>query len=321
MVKVTVCIPTYNRSHFLPEAIASVLEQEFTDFELIVCDDGSQDETPQLMANFTEPRLHYLRHECHLGKSNNMITGFRAARGAYFIKFDDDDRLTPDFLRKTVAILDHHPEIDFVSTDHWLINEYGQRELALTEQNSQRWGRTTLPPGPILDLLTRTFVQQSLQMGATLFRRTTLEAVDYLRPHLKNCEDNDLLVRLAIAGKRAYYLPEKLMEYRFHPEQQGLKRAIIYLQDKLEYLNRHTFTDSELEAIRQRRIHETQLLLGLRLIESGETQAGQILLQQGKTHSALKASIGQLIAILPAAMRPLVFAGLRQLKSTSLFFR
>ena len=316
MVKVSVCIPTYNRVHYLAEAIASVQQQTFTDWEVLVCDDGSKDATPDFMAGLKDNRIRYLRHEQNIGKSNNMISGYQAAQGAYFIKFDDDDRLTPDFLDKTAAILDQHPEIDLVSTDHWVINSESQRELVLTDQNSARWGRTTLPVGTIENLTTRTFDQQSLQIGATLFRKRVLDEVDYMRPNLQNCEDNDLLVRLALAGKQAYYLPERLMEYRFHPEQQGIGRAIPYLRDKIQYLKLYEFTDSQLENLRQRRLQEAQLMLGLRLVEAGNTTEGKALLQQGRAYSAPKAKIGQLIAAFPPAVRPWLFAVLRRLKPT-----
>ncbi|MGD1858906.1 MAG: glycosyltransferase family 2 protein [Leptolyngbyaceae cyanobacterium] len=316
MVKASVCIPTYNRVHYLAEAIASVQQQTFTDWEVIVCDDGSPDDTPNFMATLTDPRIRYIRHERNIGKSNNMISGYAAAQGEYFIKFDDDDRLTPDFLQKTAAVLEQYPEIDLVSTDHWVINPQSQRELKLTEANSQRWGRTTLPIGPVENLTARVFVQQSLQIGATLFRKRVLDEVSYMRPNLQNCEDNDLLMRLALTGKQAYYLPERLMEYRFHPEQQGIGRAIPYLQDKMHYLELYQFENAELESIRQERLRETQLLLGLRLVEVGETHKGKELLRMGKTYSAQKARIGQLIAALPPIMRPALFAALRRLKSS-----
>jgi glycosyltransferase involved in cell wall biosynthesis len=314
MVKVSVCIPTYNRVHYLAEAIASVQQQTFTDWEIVVCDDGSQDATPEFMAGLQDDRIRYLRHAQNIGKSNNMISGYQAAQGEYFIKFDDDDRLTPEFLAQTTAILEQHPEIDLVSTDHWVINSDSQREPDLTDQNSAKWGRTTLPAGPIANLTARTFDQQSLQIGATLFRKRVLDEISYMRPNLQNCEDNDLLVRLALAGKQAYYLPERLMEYRFHPEQQGIGRAIPYLRDKIQYLNLYEFADAELENVRQRRLQETQLLLGLRLIEAGDTAEGKALLQQGKAHSAQKAKIGQLIAAFPPAVRPMMFSVLRRLK-------
>ncbi|MHC5831383.1 MAG: glycosyltransferase family protein, partial [Nostoc sp.] len=102
--------------------------------------------------------------------------------------------------------------------------------------NSHRWGRKNLPAGIVDNLLEVVFIHQSFQIGATLFRRQTLQELGYMQPNLQNCEDNDLFVRLALAGKKGYYLPELLMEYRSHAEQQGINRAIPYLFDKLRYL-------------------------------------------------------------------------------------
>jgi GT2 family glycosyltransferase len=85
-------------------------------------------------------------------------------------------------------------------------------------------------------------VKQSFQIGATLFRRQTLQELGYMLPNMQNCEDNDLFVRLALAGKKGYYLPELLMEYRVHAEQQGINRAIRYLSDKLQYLESYNLS-------------------------------------------------------------------------------
>lgn len=70
-----------------------------------------------------------------------MRSGFDAATGEYFIKFDDYDSLTPDFLAKTIFILDRNPSIDFVGTDHWVIDINKQRDQKVTKLNSQKWGR------------------------------------------------------------------------------------------------------------------------------------------------------------------------------------
>ncbi|MCW6035584.1 glycosyltransferase family 2 protein [Spirulina subsalsa FACHB-351] len=301
MPKVTVCVPTYNRQHFLSIAIASVLAQTYTDWELVVCDDGSTDGTPQMMAEYQDPRIRYIRHETNIGKSNNMRSGYEAATGEYFIKFDDDDRLTPDFLRQTSAILDQHPKVDFVGTDHWLIDEQNQRNPEATKANSQRWGRHQLPSGIVDNLLEVVFVQQSFQVGATLFRYSALKTVDFMRPNLQNCEDNDLFVRLALAGKVAYYLPELLMEYRFHGEQQGLQRDIRYLADKVAYLEYFQFDGESLEKNRRSRLAESQLMLGLRLIEAGHNSQGRNLIQQSSqyTRGSRKATLAILLSYLP----------------------
>jgi glycosyltransferase involved in cell wall biosynthesis len=314
MPKISICIPTFNREHFLPLAIESVRSQTYSDWELIVCDDGSTDSTAQLMAQFqaADARIRYVRHDRNVGKSNNMRSGFEAATGDYFIKFDDDDRLTSDFLTQTSTILDRQSTVDFVGTDHWVIDPENKRRLDWTDANSQKWGRSTLNAGVIENLLEVLFVQQSLQIGATLFRRSALVELGYMRANIQNCEDNDLLVRLAIAGKQAYYLPERLMEYRFHPEQKGQGRAIQYLQDKLNYLQNFQFEMPLVEQVRLSRIAETQLLLGLRLIEAGETNQGRSLLWKGRRSSSAKMMVGMFLSIFPTTARPGLFNRFRQ---------
>lgn len=319
MVKVSVCIPTYNRAHFLPEAIASVQAQTESDWELIVCDDGSRDGTPDLMANYDDPRIRYLRHETNIGKSNNMRSGYEAAMGQYFVKFDDDDRLMPDFLAKTTQVLDQNGTVDLVGTDHWVMDEKGEIRPDWSEANSAKWGRTNLSDGILSDLLYQVFVVQSLQIGATLWRLDALKDLDYMRQDWQNCEDNDLLVRFALSQRQGAYLSERLMVYRFHPEQQGIDRAIPYLTDKLQYLQAYRFESQHLETIRQSRLMEAQLLLGLRLIEQGETEEetarGRQLLQLGRTHSSKKAIAGLMLSHVPKPFRKTAFKLVRSMGS------
>lgn len=312
MPKVSVCIPTYNRVELLPQAIESVLRQTYSDFELLVCDDGSTDDTLELMAKLSDPRVRYIRHDRNIGKSNNMRSGFEAAIGDYFIKFDDDDRLTSDFLKRTVAILDKNSAVDFVGTDHWIIDIHNRRDRDRTQRNSRQWGRSELGAGIVDNLLEVVFVKQSFQIGATLFRRSALEAVGFMLPGLQNCEDNDLFVRLALAGKQGYYLPELLMEYRVHAEQEGLNRALPYLRDKLRYLERYHFDAPPLEAVRKARAIETQLLLGLREIEAGKTREGRQRVWQAKAHSPAKAWLGLGLSFLPLNWRQMAFDRLRK---------
>lgn len=314
MTTVTICIPTFNRSELLKSAIDSVFQQSYQDWELIVCDDGSTDETANLMSHYQDHRVHYIRHSHNIGKSNNMRSGFQAGVGEYFIKFDDDDRLTPEFIAQTTAILDADQSIDFVGTDHWIIDSDNVRDHQESDRNSQRWGRTNLPEGVVGDLLEVVFVKQSFQIGATLFRRKTLQDVGFMQPNMQNCEDNDLFIRLALAGKKGYYLPERLMEYRFHAEQKGINRAIAYLTDKLNYLASYQFESENLETIRKARMAETQLLLGLRLIETGQNQKGRQLVLAGRSASRSKAGIGLMLSLLPVGLRRQVFNLLRQLK-------
>lgn len=314
MSKISICIPTFNRVNLLKFAIESVLQQTCQGWELIICDDGSHDNTPELMSRYQDGRIKYIRHSDNVGKSNNMRSGFEAATGEFFIKFDDDDRLTPELLAHTVKILEKDSTIDFVGTDHWIIDSHNVRDCTKTQENSRNWGRANLAPGVVENLLEVVFVHQSFQIGATLFRSQTLQEIGFMQPNWQNCEDNDLFVRLALAGKKGYYLPELLMEYRVHPEQQGINRAIPYLSGKLQYLKSYKFESTKLEQIRKIRLQETQLLLGLRLIEIGETQKGRELVFAGKSFSQSKAWISLGLSLLPSTIRSHTFDILRKVK-------
>jgi glycosyltransferase involved in cell wall biosynthesis len=89
--KVSVIIPTYNRAEYLGRSIQSVLNQTYQDFELIIVDDGSTDNTRDIVAQFHDKRLNYIRHETNLGVAAARNSGVRAARGIYLAFQDSDD--------------------------------------------------------------------------------------------------------------------------------------------------------------------------------------------------------------------------------------
>jgi glycosyltransferase involved in cell wall biosynthesis len=106
MPKVSVVILTYNRAAFLLTAIQSVLNQTFHNFEIIVVDDGSQDQTTEMVRSLTDQRIRYLRHEANKGQAASRNTGIRQALGEYVAFLDDDDEWLPQKLEKQVALLD-----------------------------------------------------------------------------------------------------------------------------------------------------------------------------------------------------------------------
>ncbi|NEP19329.1 MAG: glycosyltransferase family 2 protein [Leptolyngbya sp. SIO4C1] len=315
MPKVSLCIPTYNRAHILPYAVESVLAQTYGDFELLICDDASPDNTPEVVQQWADPRIRYIRHPQNIKRSRNMRSGFEAATGEYFIKFDDDDALTPTFLEKTVAVLDANPSVDFVCTDHWVINARNERDEEATRLNSAKWGKDRLGEGIIDDLLSETFVHQSLQVGSTLFRKACLDAADFMRFEADGCEDFDLLVRLAILGKTGYFIPERLMEYRFHGGQTSLRQDIHFLSAKLFCLQSYRFAERpELERQRRSKVDGLKQVLAMRLIEKGESQRGrQLIAELGAASS--RAKVGLALSYLPVWLRKLVFTGFRQMRA------
>lgn len=316
MPQVSVCIATYNRAKYLIYSVNSVLNQTYPDFELIVCDDGSTDNTSEVVSQWQDARIRYIKHPRNIGRSRNMRSGFDVACGTYFIKFDDDDAIAPEFLEKTVAVLEGNPSVDFVCTNHWIINASGERNESATSENSAKWKKDQLAAGIIPDLMRQTFQYQSLQVGSTLFRRACLEEVDYMRPQADGCEDFDLLVRLALAGKRGYFLPEFLMEYRLHDAQTSLKQSLHFLSAKVFCIDSYQFPDEELEKLRLVKLAGTKQALGLRLIENGDTLKGRQMVRESMQvlGRSRKVMLGLILSYLPLRLRQLAFQGFRQIR-------
>jgi hypothetical protein len=124
---VSIIIPCYNLASYLPRAIESVREQTFDDWEAIVVDDGSPDNTASVAARYTavDPRIHYLCQP-NRGVSAARNTGIRAARGRYLVFLDADDELAPEFLRTCLSTIPEDSRVAGVYTQHQIIDESGQ---------------------------------------------------------------------------------------------------------------------------------------------------------------------------------------------------
>src|SRR3954452_5289715 len=110
-MKVSVIIRTYNRGYIIQDAIASVLGQAYTDFELIVVDDGSTDNTAEVVHGLRNGNIRYIKHERNRGVSAAGNTGIRASIGDAVAHLDSDDLWRPEMLSRLVGMLNRHPEI------------------------------------------------------------------------------------------------------------------------------------------------------------------------------------------------------------------
>lgn len=112
--KVTVAIPTYNRAPLLKQCLETILRQTFYDFEVIISDNCSPDETGETVRAFSDPRIRYYRNESNLGVFPNMNRCLELARGEHIAFAHDDDLLAPEFLEQEVRLLDEHPNVGMV---------------------------------------------------------------------------------------------------------------------------------------------------------------------------------------------------------------
>jgi glycosyltransferase involved in cell wall biosynthesis len=117
---VSIIIPTYNRAHTLARAIKSVLNQTYENFEIIVVDDGSSDDTEDVVSTFAERRLLYTKHSFNKGAAAARNTGIRVARGEYIAFQDSDDEWFPEKLEKQMEIFKNSPpQVGVVYTGFW----------------------------------------------------------------------------------------------------------------------------------------------------------------------------------------------------------
>src|SRR5918996_6400382 len=124
--RVTVCIPTRNRARWLAGSMQSVLAQTYEDFVLLVSDNASDDDTPEVVAGFDDPRVRYIRLEEDVGLVGNHNQLLERVESEYVLILPDDDLAYPDLLETTVAVLDAHPEAGMVHAGLDMIGPDGE---------------------------------------------------------------------------------------------------------------------------------------------------------------------------------------------------
>ena len=233
MPKVSVVIPAYNVAAFIEDAINSVLGQTYHDFEVVVVDDGSPDETASIVKRFDDPRIR-LVSQSNRGLSGARNTGIRYAQGEYVAFLDADDLWRPEKLEEHVRHLDNNPEIgvsystsQFIDEDGALLNLFQKPKLAGIDG---------------ADLLLRNPVGNG---SAPVIRMAALEDIEYadtrygqLEPHyfdpdFKQSEDIECWVRIATTTKwRFEGIGLPLTLYRINPD--GLSASVVRQQASWE---------------------------------------------------------------------------------------
>lgn len=122
MPKVSVIIPAYHGAEHLGKAIQSVLNQTYADFELIIVNDASPDNTDEVVGRFNDPRIKYIVHEKNLGVNRARATGVMASSGGIIAFLDQDDFIHPEKLRMHVSLFEQHPEVGFTYNARFELN-------------------------------------------------------------------------------------------------------------------------------------------------------------------------------------------------------
>ena len=124
-IPLTVALLTYNRPHYLQQSLQAIIDQTYDNFELLVLDNGSTDDTPDVVLGFKDKRMRYVRNAPGHPASFNGLSAVLFARGARLLVTHDDDVMERDMLEQQMALLARHPELTAVWTNHSIIDEHG----------------------------------------------------------------------------------------------------------------------------------------------------------------------------------------------------
>lgn len=216
-VKVSVLLTSHNHAKYLKEAIDSILNQTFSDFELIIWDDASTDESWQIISGYSDGRIKSFRNDVQKRAAfglNKAIT--EIATGAYIAIHHSDDVWEPQKLDKQVAILDSHPEVGAVFSNALIITENG----ALLENRAHAYYKIFDQPNRTRhEWLSHFFCRgNALCHPSVLIRKKCYGDAQPYRYGLGLLADLDLWVRVCLKHE-IFILPDKLVRYRIRADQ------------------------------------------------------------------------------------------------------
>jgi glycosyltransferase involved in cell wall biosynthesis len=202
--KVSVLMAVYNNAAYLREAVDSILVQDFPDFELVIVDDGSTDESALILASFPDKRITILRNEANVGLTRSLNRGLAVCRGKYIARMDADDIAFPQRLGKQYGYLESNPDVVLLGSSMVAIGADTRFYPAIL--GDARIRATMLFENPFYHP-TVMIRHAALQAGAIRYNEQRVNAQDY-----------ELWFRLAQEG-RVENLPEPLLHYRMHAGQ------------------------------------------------------------------------------------------------------
>ena len=220
---VSIITPAYNRARFLDETIYSVLSQEYRPMEYIVIDDGSTDDTRDVLAKYGD-RIVWWTHE-NMGETRTVNKGLRICHGEIITVVNSDDPLLPGAIRRAVAELERDPDLLAVYSD-WV--EIGPDSKTIRE--------IMLPDYDLRKMLT-----SSVSLGpGTFFRRRALDMIGVRDTRSKYAGDLDYWFRLAMHGPLGH-IPELLATHRTHPGSLSSSERGSAMAEELVHLVRKVY--------------------------------------------------------------------------------
>ena len=236
---VSVIVPTYNRANLVSETIKSILNQTYKNFELIIVDDGSTDNTEEIIRKFSDSRIEYIKTDNWGGPAKPRNTGIKKARGEYIAFCDDDDMWLPEKLERQIKVFQVYKKTAMLYTRFKTIEGDIISNRIFPKNGKYKSGNI------FKSLYHRSFVACS----SVMVKRSVLGQVGFFDtdPNLIAIEDTDLWLRIALKYiiRCTDNLP--LFLYRIHPQNisygyvQNMKRSLIIKKRYKKYAGNYLF--------------------------------------------------------------------------------
>ncbi len=238
---VTVLLPVYNAGNYVAEAIQSVLQQDFSNFELLIINDGSTDSSASVIAQFHDPRIRVI-HQENKGLVATLNRGLDLAKGRYIARFDADDVCYPHRLGLQFSFLEEHPDYVLVGSEADYMDETGKHIFTYKFQQYEDEG-----------IRADNFIHCPVIHAAVMFRKQAVLDAGGYNPRAITFEDHLLWRNLAAFGKMKN-LPLPLIKVRFNPNSVTIDekwRGKEFIKLKRESIERGYLTDEEFAKLQQ----------------------------------------------------------------------
>lgn len=274
MSLVSVIIPAYNGEAYLEEAIASILAQTYTNYEIIVIDDGSTDRTAQIIQQFGDRASFYQQRNQGVARARNQ--GLKVAKGDYIAFLDQDDFFYPHKLAEQVFLMEMQPNLGLVNSGWDIVNQEGK-----ICSKVEPWHN--LPQLNSAALI----IWKPVFLGAMLFRHYWLKKIAAFNPKLEQTPDVELVLRLAAVGCQGDWVKQTTVGYRQH-DRNASKNTILQAQELnqilAEFFNQ-TNISPEIKALEAQSRYQSLVWSAWRLYHTGNLMQMSDYLAQSSLYS------------------------------------
>ena len=274
MPKVTVCIPSYNHAHYIGKSIESVLSQTFHDWELVISDNCSSDNTEEVVRTFRDPRIRFYKNETNLGAARNWSRCVSLARGEYVAVLQSDDQYLPGMLERSVAVLDAHPQVGLTHCCFHRIDSDGT-----LFDTKRRWPHDQVMDG--LSALKQLITDQYITPSTAVMRRTYFSEVGGFDESYRYNLDWSLWLRMALSYDIGYIAEPLVVQRTGHSDSLTVSTVLrtprVSLSEELRLIEEifqrlpssSEWRDLRLQAYRY--IMDRHIVRALELLRRGET--------------------------------------------------